>query len=98
MIGAYRALRDLGHDVPGETALIGCDGIEETEYHDPSLSTLAVPMEEMCRRAWELLIRRMERPNRPLGSVMLSAALELRDSSTGRPHGEGTGFHRWLWR
>src|SRR5262249_5883831 len=42
-IGAYRALRDLDLRIPEDVALIGCDGIEDTAYHDPRLTTIAQP-------------------------------------------------------
>lgn len=54
-IGAYRALRDLGLRIPEDVALIGCDGIEDTEYLDTPLTTLIQPIEAMCAVAWEVL-------------------------------------------
>lgn len=80
-IGAYRGLRDLGLRIPEDVALVGCDGIEDTEYLDPPLSTIVQPLQEMCDLAWEFLERRMNTPDIPLQQVVLPARLEIRGSS-----------------
>ena len=54
-IGAMRALREAGIDVPSECSLISIDGIEVSEYIDPMLSTLTQPMKEMGRKSVEQL-------------------------------------------
>ena len=54
-IGAMRALREAGIDVPGDCSLISIDGIEVSEYIDPMLSTLTQPMTEMGRKSVEQL-------------------------------------------
>lgn len=80
-IGAFRALRDLGLRVPDDVALVGCDGIEETLYHDPRISTIVYPIEEICSLAWEYLQRRMDDPEIPLQQSALKPRLEIRESS-----------------
>jgi LacI family transcriptional regulator len=80
-IGAYRGLRDLGLRIPEDVALIGCDGIEDTEYLDPPLTTIIQPLQEMCDLAWEFLERRMESPDIPLQQAILPSKLEIRGSS-----------------
>lgn len=60
-IGAYRGLRDLGLRIPDDVALIGFDGIEEGEYIDPPLTTIAVPVENLSQLAVQLLLDRMSR-------------------------------------
>lgn len=80
-IGAFRALRDLDLRIPEDVALLGCDGIEDTAYFDPPLSTIAQPLEEMCATAWAFLERRMREPNLPLQEVTLQPSLKIRGSS-----------------
>lgn len=80
-ITCLRALYDLGLRVPDDVALVGCDGIEETLYTCPEISTIVQPVEAMCRTGWELLRRRMEQPDAELQSVILPARLEVRESS-----------------
>jgi LacI family transcriptional regulator len=80
-VAALAALRDLGLRVPQDVMLIGCDGIEETEYHSPAISTIQYPFLGVAQAAWKLLQSRMENPNLPLQSVILTANLVLRESS-----------------
>jgi Transcriptional regulators len=80
-IAAYRALRDLDRRIPEDVALIGCDGIEDTAYLDPPLTTIAQPLEEMCATAWAFLERRLREPGLPLQEATLQPTLQVRASS-----------------
>ena len=51
----FRSLEDLGIKVPMECQVVGCDGLEEGEFTCPSLSTVALPISEMCSLAWQVL-------------------------------------------
>jgi LacI family transcriptional regulator len=82
-MGAYRGLCDLGIRVPDDCALVGCDGIEETEYGYCPLTTIVQPIEQMCAQAWELLARRLQDPEIPVKHQMLQAQLAVRQSSGG---------------
>jgi len=88
-IGAYAALCDMGIRIPEETAIVGCDGIEDTLYHRPALSTIVMPMEEMCRLAWEFFEKRTREPDIPIQRAVLPTRLEIRGSSRreGKPEG-----------
>jgi DNA-binding LacI/PurR family transcriptional regulator len=83
-LGAYRRLRLLGVRVPEDVALVGCDGIEDTEYLEVPLTTIRQPLEEMCGLACEFLHRRMAQPDIPLQSVVLLPQLVVRGSSLRR--------------
>jgi len=80
-IGAYRGLRDVGIRIPDDVALIGCDGIADTEYLDPALTTIIQPFGTMCETAWDFLKQRMADPAIPLQHRVLDARLEIRGSS-----------------
>ena len=80
-VGAYRALRDLGVQLPADCALVGCDGIEGGEYLDAPLSTIVQPIEEMCRLGCEFLLRRIKAPDTPPQTATLTAPLVIRESS-----------------
>ncbi len=80
-IGTYRGLRDVGVRMPEDTALVGCDGIEDTEYHDPPISTIDLCLEEMCRLGCEFLLRRINEPASDLQQTILKPTLIIRDSS-----------------
>lgn len=87
-IVCLRVLHDLGVRVPEEAAVVGCDGIEETEYTCPELSTIVQPIEQMCQQAWELLMWRLESPDRAIEGVVLPARFVARGSSL-RSRGRG---------
>lgn len=55
-VGCYDALRELGHKVPGDVAVIGFDDRDIAQYMHPPLSTLVLPLYEMGRTAVELLL------------------------------------------
>ena len=55
-LGCYDALRELGHRVPDDVAVIGFDDREIAQYMHPPLSTLVLPLYEMGRTAVELLL------------------------------------------
>jgi DNA-binding LacI/PurR family transcriptional regulator len=80
-LGAYRGLCDLGLRVPEEVALVGCDGIEDTEYLETPLSTIIQPVEEMCTLAWQFLQKRMQEPNLISQQGVVTAELAIRASS-----------------
>ncbi len=80
-IGAYRALLTHGVQVPHDVALVGCDGLEEIEYLEHPLSTISLPIPQMCKLAWQFLLRRMREPEVPVQSSILQPELTIRDSS-----------------
>jgi DNA-binding LacI/PurR family transcriptional regulator len=81
-LGIYRGLCDLKIRVPEEVALIGCDGIEDTEYLEHPLTTLVQPVAEMCATAWKFLQQRLEEPATPPQHVLLEPKLAIRESSS----------------
>jgi LacI family transcriptional regulator len=80
-LGIYRGLCDAGIRVPADIALVGCDGIEDTEYLECPLTTLVQPVAEMCTTAWQFLQNRLAEPAIPLQHSLLPLKLAIRDSS-----------------
>ena len=80
-LGIYRGLCDAGISVPGEVALVGCDGIEDTEYLECPLTTLVQPVAEMCATAWRFLQQRLDDRTRPAQRAVLSPKLAIREST-----------------
>lgn len=83
-LGIYRGLCDLKLRVPQDVALVGCDGIEDTEYLECPLTTLVQPVAEMCSVAWRLFQRRLQDPAAELQHEVLLPSLAIRESS-GKP-------------
>jgi len=80
-LGIYRGLCDAGIRVPADIALIGCDGIEDTEYLECPLTTLVQPVAEMCATAWRFLQNRLKEPAIPLQHSLIEPKIAIRDSS-----------------
>jgi len=80
-IGIYRGLCDAGIRVPDDIALVGCDGIEDTEYLECPLTTLVQPVAKMCAMAWEFLQNRLADPALSLQRAKLPPKLAIRASS-----------------
>jgi DNA-binding LacI/PurR family transcriptional regulator len=81
-LGIYRGLRDAGIHVPADIALVGCDGIEDTEYLEYPLTTLVQPVADMCATAWKFLQNRLAKPATRLQHLVLAPKLAIRSSST----------------
>ncbi len=59
-IGAIRALRDHGLQVPGDVSVCGFDGIELADYLNPRLATIRQPADRLASRGVGILIRCIE--------------------------------------
>jgi DNA-binding LacI/PurR family transcriptional regulator len=80
-LGAIRAARSAGVDVPAQLAVTGFDDFEFSAFAHPPLTTVHVPAYEMGRRAAEALIDRIEgATGRPAGCE-LPVELRVRESS-----------------
>lgn len=55
-IGALRAAAECGIRIPDDLALVSFDGIPESAFTSPRLTTVAQPFEELGRRAVELAL------------------------------------------
>jgi LacI family transcriptional regulator len=80
-LGVYRGLCDLSLKVPEDVALVGCDGIPDTEYLECPLTTLVQPVAAMCATAWQFLQRRLEQPRAKRQQAVLPPQLEVRLST-----------------
>lgn len=80
-IGVHRGLKDLGLRMPRDVAIVGCDGIEDTAYHDPPISTIDMNLDAMCETAWKFLRRRFKNPTIPVQRAMVAPRLVIRESS-----------------
>lgn len=59
-IGAIRALRDRGYDVPGDISVMGFDGITLSEYYNPKLTTIQQQYRTLASRSVEILMNYIE--------------------------------------
>ena len=80
-LGIYRGLRDMQLRVPQDVALVGCDGIQDTEYLESPITTLVQPIAEICETAWRFLLQRLENPGLDRQQAVLQPGLAIRESS-----------------
>ena len=59
-IGAIRAIREAGLNVPADISVVGFDDIEGAAFHFPSLTTVRQPLHRMGAIAAKTLIDRLE--------------------------------------
>lgn len=80
-IGCYLALHELGIRVPDDVAIVGFDGLYNARLFPCPISSVVVPIKEMCELAWDLLMLRMNNPDTPVQHKVLPSRLEIRASS-----------------
>ncbi|HEY3332450.1 MAG TPA: LacI family DNA-binding transcriptional regulator [Capsulimonadaceae bacterium] len=80
-IGAMRSLYDLGKRIPEDVAIVGHDGIEDTEFTVPRLTTVQSPVDDMVAVAWRFLRNRMENRDAPRQIEVLRSKLIIREST-----------------
>ncbi len=81
-ISVVRGLKDAGYRLPADCAIVGCDGVDEAEFIDPSLTTIAQPIREMCEQGWKFMIDRIHNPALKIRSVEIQPELVIRESTT----------------
>lgn len=56
-IGAIRAVKDFGKNVPEDISVVGFDGIEMGQYLVPNLTTIQQPSDEIASRCVDILLK-----------------------------------------
>lgn len=59
-IGAMRAVKEHGLQIPEDISIISIDDIDTAQYLTPMLTTVHIPIEEMGKMAAKTLIDRIE--------------------------------------
>jgi DNA-binding LacI/PurR family transcriptional regulator len=83
-IGALSAIHTRGLRIPEDIALAAFDDMDWTAFVKPALTVVAQPTYAIGRTAFELLLQRMEDPDRPYQEVVLPATLHIRESTSRR--------------
>jgi LacI family transcriptional regulator len=80
-IGAMKALKEAGRQIPSEIKIVGFDNVFVTTLVDPPLTTIAVPRYQMGYEAARMLVAAIEdRPER--SEVLLPTTLMVRRSTS----------------
>jgi signal transduction histidine kinase/DNA-binding LacI/PurR family transcriptional regulator/DNA-binding response OmpR family regulator len=79
-LGAMRALKEVGRCVPQDVAVIGFDNRFEGAEHEPSLSSILVPLFSMGYRSVELLLDHIQNGTDLDGTFQVQTRLIVRES------------------
>ena len=75
------AILDRNLRIPDQVGLAGFDDVNWTVLVHPTFTVIAQPPDEIGRTATELLLQRIENPERPARQVILKGQLLVRASS-----------------
>ncbi len=78
--GAMRAIREHGLSIPQDIAMVGFDDVTVSQYIDPSLTTMQLPLAEMARGACDILLGLIQGDFTGATQVLLNAKLIVRAS------------------
>jgi LacI family transcriptional regulator len=78
---AWRVLRRVGRDIPGDVSLVAFDDVPWMEMVQPPITAVRQPAYEMGRRAALLLLRRLEDPTAGRTVEVLQPELVVRGST-----------------
>jgi LacI family transcriptional regulator len=84
-IGAMRAARDLGLQVPKDLSLASYDDILVAKYLVPRLTTVSKDPVRLGREGVKLLLARIQEPSGPRQTVNIPARLIIRESTGPAP-------------
>ncbi len=79
-LGALETIHKHGISIPNDLAIIGFDDMYWSNSLNPSLTAVKQPAYEIGKRAAELLIQRINDPERPTIQMMLNTELIIRKS------------------
>jgi DNA-binding LacI/PurR family transcriptional regulator len=79
--GALSAIHAAGLRVPQDIAVTGFDGTDLAEMVTPPLSTLAQPSRDMGRKAFALLLNKIDQPDSPTQRIMMDWHFVVRAST-----------------
>ena len=79
-IGVLRALWEMGVSVPDDVSVIGYDDVQWSAVVSPGLTTIRQPFAELADQAVEVLLDRMERPERRARRVVVDVTLVERET------------------
>ena len=79
-IGAIKAIREYGLQVPGDIAIVGFDNIEIASIFEPALTTIAQPMTEIGEYAMNLFLALTKDEKMKKRRYVLSDCLVIRSS------------------
>jgi LacI family transcriptional regulator len=81
-IGAIRALMNHGLRVPEDVSVVGFDDIQSAAFHNPSLTTIRQPLNQMGVVAARILLQRIRGDETSEDTVPILPELVIRESTS----------------
>ena len=82
-IGACRALKEAGLNIPEDCSVAGFDGMEMGAYYIPSITTIRQPVEQIARASADLLFNMIKGKEKPK-KLIYEGELLVRESTAER--------------
>lgn len=79
-VGAMKAIFEAGKRVPRDYAVAGFDGLDNSYYSEPSITTIEQPLEHIAKESTKMLFA-MIRTNQPVKNQVLEGKLVKRAST-----------------
>ncbi len=80
-IGAIRALKEAGREVPGDCSVIGFDDVQSAAFQNPALTTVRQPLAAMGRLAAREIVACIAGEKEARGRMMVEPELMVREST-----------------
>lgn len=80
-LGAVRAVRDTGLEVPDDVSVVGYDDTELMAYTDPPLTTVHQPVDAISNNAVEVLLAQIHDQSYGVGTIVVQPDLVVRAST-----------------
>jgi len=80
--GLYLGLAEAGKKIPQDYSVIGYDNVEMCQYVTPQLTTIAQPIFELGQVTAQILLSRIQNPDRPWDERRLPVKLIKRNSTS----------------
>ena len=78
MTGALRAVKERGLRCPEDVQVVSSDDSEWLDVFSPPITTVVQPSYAMGENAADLLLKRIEKPNRKFETIVLPPELHIR--------------------
>ena len=85
-LGALEAVRQSGHQVPGDLSIVGFDDIDEAGRATPPLTTVKGPPQLVGKLAAEMLVQRLKGRTESR-RIRLDSSLVIRESTSSPQEG-----------
>ena len=80
-IGAIRAIREEGLQIPSDISVVGFDDIPWAAFHTPSLTTVRQPLDKMGKIAADTIVRMIEGEKEQPSQIAIEPTLVVREST-----------------